>query len=431
MNVDIEELEPCRKKLRIEVPAEDVEKEKREIEDLYAAQASVPGFRKGKAPRDLVRRKFANKIAEQTRETLVPEYYRKAIKEQGIDPVAVLNLDEPQLEEGAPFVFEVTVDVPPEFEVPAYEGLELKDEQEEVTDDRVNETVDQLRRRFATYEEVSDRPVQQDDIVEVNYSAQCDGQPLETFAQEAKALGQAEGQWIQAGEDSFIPGLGEALIGMNAGDTKQVEVTFPEDFTIQALGGRTAQYEVTVSGIREQRMPEVDQDFLQRIGVSTEEELRGEMRNRLEETEQQRERSRRENALLEKLLEATELDAPKSQVDEEAREALYEISRERLSRGQSREDINADRENIWSEARGIAEQRVKLKHIMNAIADREDIEVSDREVQEHIAEMAVRQRQDAGELRKRLEKEERLDQVRDDVRFRKTIERIMEKTQVA
>ncbi|MFC1467242.1 trigger factor [Verrucomicrobiota bacterium] len=430
MKVSVKDEGACRKLLTIEVPAEKVGEERDQVVAQYKQFASVPGFRKGRAPISIVKKRFAKEIADQTRDQLVPKYYRQAVEEQELDVVTVVNATEPSMAEGEKFEFVVTVDVPPEFKLPKYEGIAVKDEKEEVTDERVEETLTMMRRQYASYEDIEGRAVVKDDMAELTYEATIDGQPLAEVEPEAKTLGKGEGWWMMANEDSFLPGLGDALVGMNIGDSKEVDITFRDEFVVKSLGGKTAKYNVTVTGIREQKMPELNEEFMKQFGVDSEEGLRDQMRGNLEDASVRREQARREDEIIQFLLKKTKIEVPESMVQSQARNAMYELYRQRMSSGMNQADINSGMEDLMSEAQEIATDRVKLRFITKAIAKGQGLEVSAQEVQEEIAKIAVAQRADAAKLRAQLEERGELGDIEAQVIFRKALDYLRENAKV-
>jgi trigger factor len=430
MKVSVKEDGACRKSLTIEVPAEKVGEERDQVVAQYKQFATVPGFRKGRAPIAMVKKRFAKEIADQTRDQLVPKFYRQAVEEQGIEVLSVVGATEPSMEEGAAFEFVVTVDVPPTFTLPKYTGIAIQDEKEAVTDERVEETLMMMRRQYATYEDVDGRAVAKDDMAELTYEATIDGQPLAEVEPEAKTLGKGAGWWMLANEDSFLPGLGEAIVGLNVGDSKEVDVTFRDEFVVKSLGGKTAKYNVTVTGLREQKVPEMTEDFVKQFGVEDEAGLREQMRGNLAEAAERRETGRREDAIIQFLLSETELDAPETMVQSQTRNAMYELYRQRMSSGMNQADMQAGMEGLMGEAQEIALDRVKLRFITTAIAKEQGLEVSAEEVQEEITAIAVSQRADAAKLRAQLEERGELGDIAAQVIFRKALDYMIEKAEV-
>lgn len=430
MKVTIKDEGACRKSITIEIPADVIAEERQKALAQYKQFASVPGFRKGRAPQSVVAKRFAKEITEQTRDHIVPTYYHKAIKEQELAVVNVVDATEPTMEEGKDVFFVVTVDVPPEFKLPKYEGIALKNEQEAVTDERVEEMIGMMLKQNTSYEDIEGRAVAKDDMAELTYEGTIDGKSLEEIEPDAKTMGKGEGWWMMANEDSFLPGLGEAVIGLNVGDTKTVDVTFRDEFVVKSLGGKTAQYTVTVTGVREQKVPEITPEFLEQFGVEDEAGLRDQMRVNLEDASARNETARRENEVVEMLLKKTKIEAPESMIQDQARNAMYELYRQRMSQGVPQDQINDGMEDLMKQAQDIAVDRVKLRFITTAIAKEQGIEVAPAEVQEEITTMAVAQRADAAKMRADIEERGELGNIEAQIIFRKALEYILENAKV-
>lgn len=422
MKVSFKDAGVCRKTMRVEVPADKVAEERGALLTVYAKGVSIPGFRKGKAPKHLVEKRYAREMTTDLKDRLLPKFYHEAIREEGVKVVSVLDVSEPVLEEGQPLTFDVTMDVLPEFKLPKYHGIPIKVEKEEVTDKQVDETVDSVRRQHATQVDVEGRPAGEKDMVQVTYESTIDGEPLETKIPEARGMGQGSGYWITCDDEAFLPGMGKALIGTSIGDKKDVTVEFPEGFIVKELSGLKAEFKVEVTGMRESKLPELDEEFLKQLHVESGEELRGNIRQHLTETAERKEKRKKEESLCEFLLKKTKLDVPETAVQQQTRNVMYEMARMRMMQGMSQEQIKAQSEDMLEEARVKGEEQMKLRYIMTAIAGEEGLTASDEEVQEEITKMAVQQQRDASEYRKELEKEGQLDDVADQIRFGKSVE---------
>jgi trigger factor len=430
MKVTVKNTGTCRQTLKIEVPAETVAAERAELLNYYAKGVSVPGFRKGHAPKALVEKKFAKDMAADLKDRVVPKFYHEAVEQEKVKVVAVIDVSEPELVEGKPLKFEVTVDVPPEFKLPKYEGISIKAEKTDVSEKQVEETVQSILRQHATYEDVEGRAAKEKDMVQVSYESTIGGQPLEEKVPQARGMGRGNGYWITCDEESFLPGMGKALTGSKIGDKKDVTVKFPEGFIVKELAGMKAEFKVEVTGMRETKLPELNEEFLKKIRVESEAELRKNIREHMEEAAKNKEKGRQQDEICEFLLGKTKLDVPESAVKEQTRNVMYDMARQRMMSGMNQEQIKAQQEDMMKEAKVKAEEQVKLRYIIMAIADAEEIKVDDQEISAEVVRMAVQQRRDAAEFRKELEKEGHLDSVGDQIRFGKTIEFLLEKAKI-
>ena len=282
MNVSVKDAGACRKTMTIEIPADKIGEEKAETLKAYMKFANIPGFRKGKAPKHVVAKKYAKEIDQDLQERVLPKYYHEALIESELKVVNVVDATEVKITDDEPVSFDVTVDVEPEFKLPKYTDIPVKEEKIEVTDEQVQEQIDQILGQHADYKEVEGKAVEAGDMGQLTYEATTDGTPLQDAIPEAKGIGSGEGYWVSADEHAFIPGMGEAIVGMNIGDKKEVEVTFPEDFMVKELAGVKAAYTVEVTAVRVRSLPEIDETFLNRLQVESEEALRATIREQLE-----------------------------------------------------------------------------------------------------------------------------------------------------
>ncbi len=430
MKVSLKTAGTCRKTMNVEVPAAVVAEERAELLKFYAKGVSLPGFRKGKAPKDLVEKKFAKEMAADLKDRLVPKYYHEAIDAESVKVVSVVEVGEPELGEGTPLKFEVTLDVVPEFKLPKYQGISVKAEKTDVDDKQVGETIDSIRRQHATFDDIEDRPAKEKDMVQVSYESTVDGTPLEEKVPEARGMGKGNGYWITCDDEAFLPGMGKALIGASIGDKKEMVVEFPEGFIVKELANIKADFKVEVTGMRESKLPEFDEEFLKQLRVESEEELRTNVRGHLEEAAENKEKARRQDSICEFLLKKTKIEVPESAVQQQTRNVMYEMARQRMMQGMGQEQIAAQSEDMMEEAKVKGEEQVKLRYIMFDIADAEKIGADDQEVSEEIARMAVQQGKDVSEVRKELEKDDNIESVRDQLRFGKTIEFLLENAKV-
>lgn len=430
MKVSFEDAGVCRKTMTVEVPAEAVTEERAELVKMYTRGVSIPGFRKGKAPKHLVEKKYAKEMDADLKDRLVPKFYQEAIAAEGIKVVSIVDVSDPSIAEDMALSFTVTMDVPPEFKLPKYQGISIKAEKVDVTDEQVAETFDSVLRQHATLEDVEGRPAAEKDMVEISYESTIDGEPVETKVPAARGMGQGKGYWITCDDESFLPGMGRALIGSSIGDKKDVTVDFPEGFIVPELSGLSAEFKVEVTGMRESKLPELNEELFKKLHVESEEELRTNIRQHLTEAAEAKEKRRREDTVCEHLLKKTKMDLPESAIQQQTRNVMYEMARMRMMQGMSQEQVQAQSAEMMEEAKVRGEEQVKLRYIMTAIADAENLTASAEEIQEEITKTAVQQQRDASELRKEIEKEGKMDDVSDQILLGKAIDFLIENAKI-
>ena len=430
MKVSVKDAGTCRKTITIEIPAETLAMERADTLKVYAKHSNIPGFRKGKAPAHVVAKKYAKEITQDLEERMVPKFYHDALRESELKVVGVIDASKVSVVEDQPLTFDVTVDVEPEFKLPKYTDIPIKEEKGEVTDAQVQEQIDAIRTQHADYEEVEGKTVEEGDMAQLTYTATADGKPLVEVAPEAKGIGEGNGYWISADEHAFLPGMGEAVVGLNAGDKKEVAVDFPEDFMVKELAGIKTLYNIEVTAVRVRTLPEIDETFLGRLQVESEEALRTQIREQLEQQAGNKALNAKHEQLVKYLVKKAKIDVPESIVQQQTRNMMYDIAQRRMMMGMTQEQIGEQQEDILKEAQERALENVKLRYIGLGIAKELEMDASENEIDEEIASMAIRQQKDARALRKEMEDDDTIDSVGEQIRFNKALDYMLENAKI-
>jgi trigger factor len=388
VNVTVENLAPCKKLVRVEVEVQKVDEAFESVTKEIQREASLPGFRPGKAPRAMVLRKFGKEIEDEAKRKLIADAYKKAVEEQKLDVLGYPDIEEIQFVRGQPLQFAATVETTPEFELPEYKGIPIKREARTVTDEDVERALEALRQPKTTFTTV-ERPAQTGDIAVVNYTGTSEGKPISELAPAAKGLTEKQGFWIEIGATAFIPGFAEQLLGAKAGDKRTVKVDFPADFVTPQLAGKKGVYEVAVTEVKEKTLPPVDEAFAKNYGAESVEKLREGIRRDLEnELKYKLDRSVR-NQLVGSLLNRVNFELPETSVAHETRNVVYDIVQQNAKRGVSREVIEKEKEQIYSAATQNAKERLKVAFLLEKIASKEDIKVSQEEIVQRVNYLAA------------------------------------------
>jgi trigger factor len=387
VNVTIENLAPCRKLLRVEVDAQTVDSSFNEVTSEFQKQAKLPGFRPGKAPRDLIARTYGKAIEDEVKKKLVSDNFRKALQEHKVRAVSPPEIEEIQFGRGQSLQFAATIETAPEIELPDYRGLPVKRPVQMVTEDDIERALQVLRDRGARYDDVP-RPVQSGDYVVVNYTAASEGKPLTEISPTAKGLTEQKNFWMHVAHEHFVPGFTDQLIGASAGEKRRVEVQFPADFVAPALSGKPAVYEVEVVQVKEKIVPEVNEEFARKYGAENLEKLREGIRIDLQNELTYKQRKSIRNQLVKELVRRVQCDLPDSMVQAETRNVVYDIVRENQERGIPAEAIEQQKEGIMQYASDSARDRVKIAFILRQIADKERIQVTNEELRNRVLAMA-------------------------------------------
>lgn len=366
MNVSVENLAPCKKLVRVELDAAAVDAAFDTITKDFQKQASLPGFRPGKAPVAMVVKKYEADIKEEAKRKLIGDNYRKAIEEQKLQVVGYPDIEEVQFGRGQALQFTATVETAPEFQLPDYKGLPAALETKSVADADVDKALDMLRGQQADYKTVA-RPLSNGDIAVVNYTGTCEGKAITELAPTAKGLTEQKNFWVETTEGSFIPGFAAQLIGAKAGDKRTVNVDFPADFVTPALQGKKGVYEVELVEVKEKVLPELNDELATKFGAENLEKLKAGVRTDLEnELKYSKSKSVR-GQVVKALLGKVTFDLPESAVAHETRNVVYDLVRQNTQRGVNRDIIEQQKDQIYAAAAGNAKERVKLAFVVGKI----------------------------------------------------------------
>ncbi len=363
MNVTVENLAPCKKLVRVEVDVQKVDETFESVTKDIQRQAAFPGFRPGKAPRDMVVRKYEKDIADEVKKKLISDSYKSAVQEQKLEVLGYPDIEEIQFGRGKVLQFAATVETVPDFELPDYKGLPAKREVRTVTDADLESALDKLRGQQVTYPTV-ERPAQTGDVVVVNYHGTTGGKPLTEVAPTAKGLTEKQGFWIEMQPQSFIPGFADQITGAKAGDHRTVTLTFPADFVSPELAGKPGVYEVDVVEVKEKVLPTIDDAFAKSFGAESVEKLREGVRRDLENELVHSQNKSVRSQVIGALTSRVNFELPETAVAQETRNVVYDLVRHYQKSGVDRNAIEQHKDQIYSEASQGAKGRVKILFLL-------------------------------------------------------------------
>ena len=412
------EAETCKQELVIEIPVDEVRKESESVTEQFRRAARIPGFRRGHAPTTLVRRHFRDDIRNEVVQSLLPKFFETAVKEKNLAIVGRPRFEDLKFEEDQPLTCKATFEVLPPFELGEYKGLEVEEEPPTVAEEDLEKAVEELRQHAATYEPVEDRPAADDDFVLVSYRGQDaknpDSPPVE--AHEAA---------VHLGAKGTVAGFTENLRGTKAGDKRDFEVPYPEDYPQKSLAGKTLRYQVEVQSIKKKVLPPVDDELAKTVSES---ETLVDLRAKLRESLEKRRARQVENAAMSKLLEGLvgrhDFPVPATLVEMQLDHKLESIVTQLITQGIDPRATQVDWRKIREEARPEAEREVRGSLILERIAEAEKIEVSDEEVDEVIREMSSERGETPAALKTRLTRDGGMSRIRSSRRNQKALELI-------
>ena len=386
MSLQVERLEHNMAKLTIEVAAEEVEKA---IQAAYLKERnkiSVPGFRKGKVPRQMIEKMYGAEIFyDEAANKLVSESYPKAYDECELELVSQPQIEVVQLEKGKPFIYTAEVAVKPEVTLGEYKGLKVDKYSTRVTQKEVDEEIEKERERNARTVEVTDRAVMDKDMVTLDFEGFVDGEAFEG--------GKAENYPLTIGSGAFIPGFEEQLIGAEIDKEVEVNVTFPKEYQSEALAGKDATFKCTVHAIKAKELPEVDDEFAAEVSECENlEDYRAEVKKNIKERKEREGKQKREDQAMEQAVANAEIDVPAAMIDMQVRQMAEEFAGRIQGQGLTMEQYfqftGMTAEKMIEEMRPQAERRIRTRLVLEAVVKAENIEVSDERIDEELQKMA-------------------------------------------
>ena len=416
MKVAAEKLGNNQMRLRIEISAEEVDEE---LEHTYRAlrtRVSVPGFRKGRVPSSILKARFAEYIKSESLQNLVPPAYEQALDSEQLIPLNSPEisppLDQIEIEEGKPVVFEATIDVQPDFILPNYEELVIDKTPADVPRDEVEAYIRKLQAQHATYVPLeANRPAQRGDSVRIDWECFVDNQPIKD--------GTKRDVDVEIGQGTLLTEIEEALIGMPIGSSKRIEVDFDRTAVNSELAGKRAVFHLTLHALTEKQLPELDNEFAKDLEYEYYDQLYGAVWNNLVEERKNIIYQRQREEVLQQLIEKIEINPPESLIDRQVQLMTQNIQRQLRTEGKTPEQAGVDLEKLPSELRGDAIRQIKQAWIFDTIAEEENIGVMDDELDIEIRRRAESQNRDPQKYASLLKANNRLEEFREQLRNEK------------
>jgi trigger factor len=413
--------------LTIEVEVEQVNEALNRAFKKVVAKVNVPGFRKGKVPRQIFESRFGvESLYQDAMDILLPEVYITAVRETGIDPIDRPEVDVESFAKNQPMKVTAKVQVKPEVELGDYKGIEVEAKEADVSTEEIDGELKRLQDRHAEFVAIDDGIAQIGDTAVIDFEGFADGEAFEG--------GKGESYSLNLGSNSFIPGFEEQVVGMSAGEEKDIQVTFPEEYHAEALKGKPATFKVKVHNIKRKNLPELDDEFAKDVSeFETIEEFKVDIENRLKQRKAQDIQNQMEQAVIDKVTAGAQVDIPQVMVETEL-DAMVSDFENRLRQQGMNLDMyyqytNQNQEAMREQMRSNAEARVRQNLVLEAVAKAESIETTDEEFEQELQQMAARFQRDIEEIRNILSSNGRLETVRQDATMRKTIEFLLANSQ--
>lgn len=437
MNITVDkQAAECTATLRAEIPADHVQGERKKILQAFSAQAKIPGFRPGKIPAAVVEKRFGNDIKQELEERLVSAACTEAMQKD--DDLKVLNFKQPESvdhNDDGSFNFTMPLVLAPSFEVPEYKEIEIKIPPTAATDEEIQRELDGVLDRYAEYNDIEDRALQANDIAVIDYTSTLDGKPLEeALGKPAGILAGKDDYWVQIKEDAFLPGFANQLEGASTGDQRDITCTVADDFPMEELRGTELLFDVTIKGIKEQKLPVLDDAFvsetLQFGKDKTVDDLKELISEQIVQQKGQQIEEMKVNQIVDSLLSKVDFPLPEELVNAEAQSSADDMVARGAQAGMSDEEIAAEQAAIIATAEQQARNNLKTNFILQEIAHAEKIAVTDNEVAQRIAAIARQEKKAPKALMKEMQRSGRISSLRNSILIGKAIDFLIDNAKV-
>lgn len=423
MSVQVEKLENSMAKLTIEASADELEKALQNAYLKNKNKISIPGFRKGKVPRQMIEKMYGPAIFyEDAANEIIPEAYEKAVEECGEDIVSSPEIDVTQIEKGKPFIFTALVALKPEIKLGKYKGVKVDKADVTVTDEEVDAEINKERENNARNIEVTDRAVKDGDMTVLDFEGFVDGVAFEG--------GKGENYPLTIGSGAFIPGFEEQLVGAEIGKEVEVNVTFPEDYQAEELKGKAATFKCTVKEIKEKELPELDDEFASEVSeFETLAEYKADVKTKLSEKKEKEAKDAKEAAVIEAIVNDSEMEIPEAMLKTQQKQMVDEfaqrIQMQGLSIDQYFQFTGTTYDKMIEQVKPQAEKRIKSRLVLEAVVKAENIAASDEDYEEELKTMAKAYQMEVEKV-KELLPEKSVAQIKEDIAVRKAAEFVVE-----
>ena len=429
MNLSIKEAGTARQIATVTFDAEEIQTKEKEACNEIGKVANIPGFRKGKAPSNVIRKRFSKELNDELTRKLSTEAYESIMENRDFKVYSILKVEPGSIDTNSGTSVDITYDIEPEFEIPDYENFQVTTEPVEVTDEDIDKELDAIREQRSTFEEV-DRIAQEGDYIKCSYEGMLDGSPVSDLVPDKPMYGKQSNTWEEAGESKGmgVDAIAKGVVGMKKGDKKEVEAKFDKDFEVPPLAGKTIMYNIEVHEVREKKSPEMNEEFLQTLKVENLQELKDRVATDLENRKKRDIQNSKRSQITQKFLEIPDFPLPQQAVEDESNIIFQSKAQQAIQRGAKQEDIESKKDELWKEAKVQGEARVKLTIILSKIAEKEKVEVSNEDLARAATQEAMMQRKDPTAYIKELsQNRQQLHRLRQDILHDKTLELVADK----
>jgi trigger factor len=430
VNLEIKEAGDARKIVNVSFDVDEMSEKGNQVCKELSRIANIPGFRKGKAPEQVIRKKYATEIIQELNRKVSTAAYEAVLENKDIKVYSILKVDAGDVQLGIPATVEVTVDIEPDFELPKYEEFELTTHPTEVKDEEVDKELDSLRDQRASFEEV-ERAIVEGDYVKCSYEGMLDGSPVAELLPDKPMYGKQTNTWEEAGQAKGlgVDAIAQAVIGMKKEDKKEVDADFAKDFEVAPLAGKKVIYSLEIHEVREKKAPAADdEEFLKSLKVENLDDLKKKIKDDLLSRKERENIDGKRSQVTQKFLEIPDFPLPQQAVEDESKSIFQSNIQRAVQQGAKQEDMESKRDELWNEAQVQGKARVKITITLGRIAELEKIEVSNEDLAQAATREAMMMRADPQVYVQELAKDQaRISRLRQDVLHDKTLELVASK----
>ncbi|PXA03134.1 trigger factor [Coraliomargarita sinensis] len=433
VKTDVKDINETRKTITVSFTSEEVTEQEAALVKDFQRQAKIPGFRPGKAPEKMVRSRFAKDINQELKQRVISQAHQEGVGGADFEVFNIVDLEDGEIAPGSDAKIIFTVDVVPEFELPEYEGIRVTSEPTEATEEDIDKMLTQILNQRAEYN-VVEKAAEKGDYVRCSYEGKIGDEFVADLVPDTPMFGTQKVTWEEAGSED-APGVRavvDGLVGMSAGDEKEVTMEFPEDFKPEALAGKTATYSLKAEEVREKVLPELNDELLKSLGVEDEAGLRKAIAENIENQKKQQNANGERQQVTEALIKAVDFPVPESGVQSETEEVLRDFMQRNMQQGVSAEEFEKHKEQLHEGASKAAHDRLKSRLILSKIAEKEKIKAE----QDDFSRMIMMEAQNTGQKPEKLVKElqkdqSRINRMRSEIVLGKTMDLLVDKAERA
>lgn len=423
MDVNIEEISPVKKKVTVEIPVEMVSKEIDSAYEGLKKKAKIKGFRPGKAPRSILERYFKDYVKAEVIQKLIEETYQNAISENNLNPISPPLIDPGELEAGKSFQYTAIIEVKPDFQLEEYLGLKIEASKEPVKDEEIEERLKNLQNMHASIKTVNEqRPVQAGDYVIIDYEAKEGGKTIEG--------GKAINFSIEIGSGQFIKELEEKLIGMKIDEEKEIEISFPKDYGYKKWANKKISFHIRIKEIKEKILPPIDDEFAMDVGYSSLEELKARLKEEIEREKELEWKRQLKEKIVDQLIEKNRFEVPESMIERQAKILVSNTKLRLATQGLSLKNLDTTEDELLKEYQDLAERQVRTMLILEKIAEKEGISISEDEIENRFKELSEETNQKLDLIKRYYERNELITDLKKEMLMEKTLNFLFERAEI-